>query len=129
MSTKPIVFAIEDDEVMRHVYHGIFKDDYDIRCYEGADQLFRESEGVVPDLMLIDVGLKGMDGYEVCQRFKEKQYMTNVPVIFVSGSDFSEDKGRAFFSGGAEYVTKPFEEKDIKYMAKRLITMKNEIKH
>jgi signal transduction histidine kinase len=63
----------------------------------------------VPDLVLLDVAMPGMDGYEVCRRMKADPRLAEVPVIFVSARAETADKVRAFESGGVDYVTKPFQ--------------------
>lgn len=62
-----------------------------------------------PDLMLLDVSMPEMDGYEVCRRMKAHPILGNVPVLFISALSESLDKVRAFEAGGVDYVTKPFQ--------------------
>lgn len=62
----------------------------------------------LPDLILLDIRMPGMDGYTVCQRLKANPLTQDVPVIFVSASDEAWDKVKAFSSGGSDYITKPF---------------------
>lgn len=62
-----------------------------------------------PDLILLDIRMAGMDGYEVCQRLKASDITNDIPVIFLSALNDTLDKVKAFNVGGADYVTKPFE--------------------
>ncbi|MFO8029085.1 MAG: response regulator [Cyclonatronaceae bacterium] len=66
-----------------------------------------------PDLMLLDVMMPVMDGYEVCRRLKAHERLRDIPVIFVSALGDAESKVRAFSEGGVDYVTKPFQEKEV----------------
>ncbi|NJL94745.1 MAG: response regulator [Anaerolineae bacterium] len=66
-----------------------------------------------PDLILLDVNMPGMNGYEVCERLKADYRTTNIPVIFVSALDETMDKVRAFQVGGVDYVTKPFQVEEV----------------
>ena len=61
-----------------------------------------------PDVILLDILMPGMDGYEVCRQLKSKHETADVPVLFLSALDEPFDKLRAFEAGGADYVTKPF---------------------
>jgi len=61
-----------------------------------------------PDLILLDVRMPGMDGYEVCRRIKADEHTHNIPVIFVSALDDQMDKIQGFTAGGLDYITKPF---------------------
>jgi CheY-like chemotaxis protein len=61
-----------------------------------------------PDLILLDVRIPQMDGYEVCQQLKADEKLKNIPVIFISAHDLVEDKIKAFQVGGVDYIAKPF---------------------
>jgi DNA-binding response OmpR family regulator len=61
-----------------------------------------------PDLILLDVNMPEMNGYEVCERLKSIKELASIPVIFLSALDESEDKVKAFQGGAADYVSKPF---------------------
>jgi sigma-B regulation protein RsbU (phosphoserine phosphatase) len=66
-----------------------------------------------PDLILLDVRMPEMDGYEVCERLKADARTQGIPVIFISAIDAVQDKVRAFTIGGADYVTKPFQLEEV----------------
>ena len=70
-------------------------------------------ERSAPDLVLLDINMPGMDGYEVCARMKASERLANVPVIFLSARTELEDKVKAFQVGGVDYVTKPFQFEEI----------------
>ncbi len=61
-----------------------------------------------PDIILLDIGMPEMDGYEVCRHLKENPQLSEIPVIFISGFDESANKIEAFKAGGVDYITKPF---------------------
>ena len=109
MLAKKIIFAIDDDESMLDLYEFILGDLYNLICFKEVDGLLKQADNLKPDLVIIDIGLGEMDGYQLCEELKLKHCMEEVPVIYVTGRDFSRDKGKAFFSGGADYVTKPIE--------------------
>ena len=62
-----------------------------------------------PDVILLDIMMPEMDGYEVCSRLKDDDRLADIPIIFMSALNETEDKVRAFHVGGADYVTKPFQ--------------------
>ena len=62
-----------------------------------------------PDLVLLDVDMPQMDGFEVCEAFKANPVLKDIPIIFLSGASATSDKMKAFQAGGADYVTKPFQ--------------------
>ncbi len=66
-----------------------------------------------PDLILLDIDMPEMNGYEVCERFKSTEGISGVPVIFLSALDATEDKLRAFRSGAVDYISKPFQFEEV----------------
>jgi putative two-component system response regulator len=60
-----------------------------------------------PDLILLDIAMPGMDGYEVCRRLKKKPQTAEIPVIFLTALDGEEDEAKGFQVGGVDYITKP----------------------
>jgi PAS domain S-box-containing protein len=66
-----------------------------------------------PDLILLDVKMPEMDGYEVCKRLKQNAHTSDIPIIFISALKEAEDKVKAFKAGGVDYITKPFQEEEI----------------
>lgn len=70
-------------------------------------------ESILPDLVLLDVKMPGMDGYEVCEQLKATEKTKDVPIIFVSALSDVWDKVRAFNIGAVDYITRPFEREDV----------------
>ncbi|PSB14311.1 histidine kinase [filamentous cyanobacterium CCP2] len=66
-----------------------------------------------PDLILLDINMPEMSGYEVCQQLKTSEVTATIPVIFISALDQANDKVRAFEMGGQDYITKPFQELEV----------------
>lgn len=66
-----------------------------------------------PDLILLDVRMPEMDGYEVCRRLKSNEHSRGIPVIFISALDEIADKVKGFEAGGLDYITKPFESTEV----------------
>ncbi len=81
---------------------------YKVRPVTSGPQALLAAIAAPPDLVLLDINMPGMTGYEVCQRLKEHDLTRDVPVIFMSARDEVIDKIRAFEVGGVDYVTKPF---------------------
>ena len=66
-----------------------------------------------PDLVLLDITMPDLDGYEVCRRFKADPGLRDIPVLFISAMNETMDKVRAFQAGGVDYVTKPFQAEEV----------------
>ncbi|MGB6946052.1 MAG: response regulator [Bryobacteraceae bacterium] len=68
----------------------------------------------LPDLILLDINMPEMDGFEVCQRLKTDEKLAPIPVLFLSALNETEDKLKAFQSGGVDYITKPFQLEEVR---------------
>jgi two-component system, sensor histidine kinase and response regulator len=82
---------------------------YRVRAVPSGPLALEAAEFEVPELVLLDIMMPKMDGFEVCRRLKESERFRDVPVIFLSALSETLDKVRAFASGGVDYVTKPFQ--------------------
>ncbi len=66
-----------------------------------------------PDLILLDIKMPGMDGFEVCKRLKADSQLKKIPIIFITALGETADKVKAFHAGGVDYITKPFQEEEV----------------
>jgi PAS domain S-box-containing protein len=81
---------------------------YRVRCAKSGAMALTAVEADAPDLILLDVKMPLMDGYEVCRRLKASEASRDIPIIFLSANSEVFDKVKAFELGGADYITKPF---------------------
>ncbi len=81
---------------------------YKVRAAISGAVALRAAQSTPPDLVLLDILMPEMDGYEVCRRLKQTEITHDVPVIFLSALDETLDKVKAFQAGGLDYITKPF---------------------
>lgn len=89
------------------------KQGYQARLFPRGELALKAAAALAPDLVLLDVMMPDMDGYEVCRRLKALPGLADVPVIFISALSDVECKARAFAEGGVDYITKPFEEVEV----------------
>ncbi len=86
---------------------------YKVRPVPSGKLALRSVESTLPDLILLDVRMPEMDGYEVCSKLKASSRTKDVPVIFISALDEVIDKVKAFSIGGVDYITKPFQIQEV----------------
>lgn len=79
----------------------------------GAEAL-EVAQKEIPDLILLDITMPDMDGYQVCERFKQNQDLKDIPVIFMSAMSSMEDKIKGFKAGGVDYITKPYHPEEVR---------------
>src|SRR6516165_4674167 len=106
---KKVLLLVDDDADNLQVVHSILKDKYKMRvAMSGAKALDLARVEPVPDLILLDVMMPDMDGYEVCSRLKADQTTREIPVIFLTGKIEVADETRGFEAGAVDYIHKPF---------------------
>jgi putative two-component system response regulator len=81
---------------------------YEVRPVPSGEIALKAAENKVPDLVLLDITMPGMNGFEVCQKFKSNIKLKDVPIIFISALSETIDKVKAFALGGVDYIEKPF---------------------
>jgi PleD family two-component response regulator len=86
---------------------------YEARCVKNGKMALITVERERPDLILLDIKMPDLDGYEVCQRLKANPLTCEIPVIFLSAFDDVFDKVKAFEVGGVDYITKPFQIEEV----------------
>ncbi|MBN1887665.1 MAG: hybrid sensor histidine kinase/response regulator [Thermoflexales bacterium] len=83
------------------------------RCVSSGAAALRTIQADPPDLILLDIRMPGIDGYEVCDCLKRNERTRDIPIIFISALDSTEDKVKAFEAGGVDYIAKPFQEAEV----------------
>jgi adenylate cyclase len=86
---------------------------YEVRAAINGAMALKAANAAPPDVILLDVSMPEMDGYEVCRRLKADDLTRAIPIIFVSALDALRDKVAAFEAGGVDYVTKPFQLREV----------------
>jgi CheY-like chemotaxis protein len=86
---------------------------YQVRLAKSGCHALESVKMLLPDLILLDVMMPEMDGYQVCQRLKAHERTRDIPVIFVSACDDAPAIEKGFALGGAAYITKPFQTEEL----------------
>jgi DNA-binding response OmpR family regulator len=108
------ILIVDDEPANLELLFGMLSaQHYDVRVANGADLALTVVQSSLPDLILLDINMPDMNGYEVCRRLKADPNTRDVPVIFISANDYTEDKIEAFRAGGVDYVTKPFQVEEV----------------
>lgn len=116
------ILVIEDDETMRAAMKKIFEaDNYVVKLAADSSELSAILEELTPDLILMDVGLPWLNGFELAQMLKEHHDLKKIPLVFVSGKTGDEDVKKAFEVGADDYIKKPFEIEKLKKTVQALL--------
>ncbi|MBD2353044.1 EAL domain-containing protein [Tolypothrix sp. FACHB-123] len=110
---KDILLIDDMADNLRVLSSLLTREGYNVRKALNWQMALTACQTVLPDLILLDIMMPEVDGYEVCQRFKAWDLTANIPVIFISALDDVFDKIKAFKVGGVDYITKPFELQEV----------------
>ncbi len=86
----------------------LHRERYRVTAFPRGALALRAAAKSPPDLILLDIMMPDMDGFEVCRRLKADEALRDIPILFISALDDMDSKVRAFAEGGVDYVTKPF---------------------
>ena len=109
---KPRIMVVDDDKVLLKNAAVLLGVNYSVSLYpSGREALKALSEKNLPDLILLDVKMPDIDGYQVIRQINEMPQCQNIPVVFVTGLSDEEDELKGLQLGAADYIKKPFSQK------------------
>jgi two-component system, sensor histidine kinase and response regulator len=113
LSTATIL--IVDDVVanLQLLSNALSKSDFEVRCLAKGDMTLRVAKSILPDIILLDINMPDISGYEVCQQLKADPQTQEIPVIFLSAADGVFDKVQGFEAGAIDYICKPFQLEEV----------------
>ncbi|MBD3321518.1 MAG: response regulator [Chitinivibrionales bacterium] len=107
-TAKFTILVVDDAEENIDVLLELLGDDYDVSVAMDGETALEDISETRPDLILLDIMMPGMDGFEVCRRLKADPETSSIPIIFITGKTETEDMVKGYDLGAADYVTKPF---------------------
>jgi diguanylate cyclase (GGDEF)-like protein len=126
---QPRLLIIDDALDSITALQGLLGDSYKLAAVrDGENGIERAAVGDV-DLILLDVNMPGIDGYETCRRLKSNPLTHDVPVIFISANDSAQDEGRGFEAGGVDYISKPYSAQLVQARVQTHVTLKLQRDH
>ncbi len=107
---QPNILVVDDTPANLHLLSGMLKDrGCKVRPVSTGQEALQAAQRIPPDLILLDINMPEMNGYEVCRRLKADPKLREIPVLFISALSETADKVKAFAAGGVDYVIKPFQ--------------------
>jgi CheY-like chemotaxis protein len=104
---KKVILAVDDAPENLDVVKGLLSPHYTVKAAVNGQMALKIAEKQSPDLILLDIRMPGMDGYEVCRQLKADEATAGIPVIFLTGESDVDSEVAAV--GGVGYITKPIE--------------------
>ncbi|MDJ1182875.1 response regulator [Roseofilum sp. BLCC_M143] len=114
MTNNGRIVVVDDTPANLHLLSNLLEErDYEIRAFPSAKLALMAMENFQPDLILLDINMPQMNGYEMCDTLKENEKLRDIPVIFISALNEVFDKVKAFSVGGVDYITKPVQAEEV----------------
>lgn len=121
---KPRILIVDDEPLSVELLDGILSNDYQvIKAFNGNEAL-AQVEKSLPDIILLDIIMKGMNGYEVCRELKGNENTISIPIIFISNLKDKVDRIKAIQAGADDFLSKPFDIDILYERVKSLLRLK-----
>lgn len=122
------ILSVDDEPINQAIVEELFNEQFDVALVSSGEECLQEIDRIKPELILMDVSMPGIDGYQTCRELKIHQSNRQIPVIFVSARSTLEDKIKGYEAGGHDYITKPFNHAELEIKIKHTIkTVKQSI--
>ena len=107
---RAVILIVDDVEINRMILEEMLYEDYKIeQAANGVEALEKLSdENSLPSLVLLDIMMPEMDGFEVLEKMRAEELTKKIPVIFITSADSTEDEAKGLSVGAIDYITKPF---------------------
>jgi two-component system, chemotaxis family, chemotaxis protein CheY len=124
---KKKILALDDEKSIRFIIENTFNKDFEVTTMNnGMDALFYLQSGNLPDVIICDVEMPVLNGFEFIKRIRESGFFEEIPLIMLSGKEESADKIKCFEMGADDYVLKPFNPKELIARIKRRLESKEQ---
>ncbi len=123
---RPTVLVVDDAAMNINLLNEILSTDYRVLFATSGAEALTVASRSTPDIVLLDIMMPEMNGYEVCRRFKEDEVLMDIPVIFITALDQVENETHGFKLGAVDYITRPFNPNSVKVRVKTHLQLKRQ---
>ncbi len=110
----PTLLIVDDQSLILHSLYQLFRDDYEVLVATSGLEAIEICESQAPDLILLDLLMPGMDGYDTCEHLKKNEHTRHIPILFVTADRDSEEETRCLDAGAVDFIFKPVNPRVVK---------------
>ncbi|MBI3229635.1 MAG: diguanylate cyclase [Burkholderiales bacterium] len=114
MKARPSILIVDDQSLILHSMYQIFREEYEVFIATSGEQALETCEAQLPDLILLDMLMPGMDGHQTFKLLKANELTSNIPIIFITANQDSEEEARCLDAGAIDVIFKPVNPKVVK---------------
>ncbi len=118
------ILIIDDSKANRLVLSNVLSEKYNVETAANGEEGIDIAKSFNPDLILLDIVMPGIDGYLVCKELKKEEELKEIPVIFLTSKDDTDDIVKAYKVGGSDYVLKPYNFLELELRIKTQVNLK-----
>jgi len=126
MENRYKILAVDDDISNLNIITEVLSSSYTFETAESGEEALKKVQEFVPDLILLDIMMPGIDGYEVCRKLRADTRFSNTKILFLSAKALLEDRLTGYGVGGDDYIVKPFDEDELLAKIKVFLRLKHE---
>jgi len=113
VQTQKKILVVDDNPECIAISEELLAEHYHLRIARTGEEALQIALDFIPDLILLDIMMPDMDGYEVCRRLREHSALRNTKIIMVTAKDTLDDQVKGYETGAEDYITKPFEDANL----------------
>jgi putative two-component system response regulator len=125
METKPKILIVDDERFYINVLVELLQNQYTLYIAKNGEQAIKRSVETPPDLILLDIMMPEIDGYQTCLKIKQNPKLSNIPIIFLTGITDLESETKAFEYGAVDFISKPIAPPTVKARIKTQLSLLN----
>lgn len=110
---KSVILAVDDEAFNLQIIDELLCDKFEVHCLDSGEACLEHIEKINPSILLLDVAMPGLNGYQVCQAIKENPRTRNIAVMFLSAGSTLDDRIAGYNAGGEDYIVKPFAREEL----------------
>ena len=115
------LLSVDDEPINQAIIEELFSEQFTVILLTSGEECLAQIEQIKPDLILLDVSMPGLNGYQTCQALKAQENYKNIPIFFISARGTLDDKLKGYKAGGDSYIIKPFNHTELEKKIKQTI--------